>query len=268
MFKKGLFKAVAPLAAVSILLAACGADDSSNAGSSSDGEITKLVAGTEATFAPFEYMNESGEIVGIDREVLGAIAEETGIEIEMRNVGWDPLFAQVKNNEIDLGASGITISEKRKQDYDFTDPYYEATQVIVVKEGSTIASLADLDDKKISVQINTTGHEAAKKQFGETNLNISAFESLPVALLEVINGSTDAAIGDNTVVYEYLKNNPDAKLTVIEDDAFEKEYYGLMVKKGNEKVLEKLNEGLAKMKENGKLDEIVEKYTGVKQGLE
>ena len=253
MFKKGLFKIVAPLAAASMLLAACGADDSSN---SSDGELTKLVAGTEATFAPFEYMNESGEIVGIDREILDAIAEETGVEIEMRSVGWDPLFTQVKNSEIELGASAITINDKRKETYDFTTPYFEATQVIVVKNDSTVKSLADLEDQKIAVQINSTGHEAAKKVFGETSTNIAAFENLPVALLEVINGSTVAAIGDNAVVYEYLKNNPDADLKVIEDGSFDKEYYGLMVKKGNKEVLDLLNEGLEKMKESGKLAEI------------
>ena len=255
MFKKGLFKVVAPLAAVSILLAACGANDSSSS-SSSDGEITKLVAGTEATFAPFEYMNESGEIVGIDREILDAIAEETGVEIEMRNVGWDPLFEQVKNSEIEIGASAITINDKRKETYDFTAPYFEATQVIVVKSDSTVESLADLDGQKISVQINTTGHEAAKKAFGETSTNIAAFENLPVAILEVINGSTAAAIGDNAVVYEYLKNNPDADLKVIEDETFDKEYYGLMVKKGNEEVLDILNKGLETIKESGKLAEI------------
>lgn len=254
-----------PFTAAAMILGACGADD----GKTGDGgETKKFVAGTEATFAPFEYMNEKGEIIGIDKEILDAIAEETDVEIEMQNVGWDPLFAQVKNKEIEIGASAITINDKRKVEYDFTAPYYEATQVIVVKEGSSIKSLADLEDKKISVQINTTGHEAAKKQFGETNKNISAFENLPVAILEVINGSTDAAIGDNAVVYEYIKNNPDAKLTVIEDKAFEKEYYGLMVKKGNKEVLDTLNEGLEKMKENGKLDEIVKKYTGVTQELE
>ena len=255
MFKKGLFKVVAPLAAAAMLLTACGADDSSNSSSSGD-EITKLVAGTEATFAPFEYMDESGEIVGIDREILDAIAEETGVEIEMRNVGWDPLFSQVKNNEIEVGASAITINDKRKETYDFTVPYFEATQVIVVKNDSTVESLADLDGQKISVQINTTGHEAAKKAFGETSTNIAAFENLPVALLEVINGSTAAAIGDNAVVYEYLKNNPNADLKVIEDETFEKEYYGLMVKKGNKEVLDILNEGSEVIKENGKLDEI------------
>ncbi|MGM9949036.1 MAG: basic amino acid ABC transporter substrate-binding protein [Lysinibacillus sp.] len=262
--KKGLLKVMAPLAAASFLLAACGSDESTG----SDGEITKLVAGTEATFAPFEYMDDSGKIIGIDSEIVDAIAEETGVEIEMKNVGWDPLFHQVKNGEIEMGASGITINDERKETYDFTEPYFEATQVLVVKKGSDVEKLADLEGKKVSVQINTTGHIAAKKAFGETSTNIAAFENMPVAIMEVINGSTAAAIGDNAVVYEYLKNNPNAELEVIEDPTFDKEYYGLMVKKGNKEVLDILNEGLAAIKENGKLDEIVEKYTGVTQELE
>lgn len=264
MMKKGFFKVIAPLAAASMLLAACGSDSSTG----SEGEIKKLVAGTEATFAPFEYMDDSGKIIGIDSEIVDAIAEETGVEIEMKHVGWDPMLEQVKSGEIEMGASGITINEKRKKIYDFTEPYYEAKQVIVVKEGSDVKSLADLEGKKVSVQINTTGHDAAKKAFGETSKDVAAFENMPVAIMEVINGSTAAAIGDNAVVYEYLKNNPDTGLVVIEDAAFEKEYYGLMVKKGNKEVLDILNEGLNAIKENGKLDEIVKKYTGVTQELE
>ena len=83
-----------------------------------------------------------------------------------------------------------------------------------------------------------------------------AFESQPIAIQEMLNGNVDAPIGDNAVVYEYIKAHPDQKLKVIEDDAFEKEYYGFMVQKGNKELLDKLNEGLKKIKENGKLKEI------------
>jgi len=262
MLKNKVVKWMAPLAVGSLLLAACGADDSNNGstGSSSNSDSaetkTKYVAGTEATFAPFEYMDDKGNIVGIDKDIIDAIAQETGIEIEMKNVGWDPVFEGVKGGTLDIGVSGITITEKRKEEYDFTNPYYEATQLIVVKGDSKVESLADLEGKKVSVQINTTGHEAAKKAFGETTPNISAFENLPTAIMEMLNGGTDAAIGDNAVVLEYIKNNPDQDIKVIEDAAFEKEYYGFMVKKGNKEVLDILNEGLQKIKDNGKLKEI------------
>ena len=265
MFKKGLFKVVAPLAAASMLLAACGADDSSG---SSDGEITKLVAGTEATYAPFEYLDDKGNVVGIDAEILAAISEETGVDIEMKNVGWDSMLSQVTTGEIDMGAAAITITEDRLETYDFTEPYYEASLLIVTKEDSDIETLEDLKDKKVAVQINTTGHLAAQDLQGKGSTDILAYENFSVALTEVLTGAAEAAIGDNAVILEYIKNNPESGLKTIEDDSFKLDYFGIMVKKGNKEALDILNEGLAAIKENGKLDEIVEKYTGVTQGLE
>ena len=252
MFKKGLFKIVAPLAATSLLLAACGADDSS----SSDGEITKIVAGTEATYAPFEYLDDKGNVVGIDADILAAISEEIGVEIEVKNVGWDPMLSQVTSGEIDMGAAAITIREDRLETYDFTDPYYEASLLIVTKEDSSVKTLEDLKDEKVAVQINTTGHLAAQDLQGKGSTNILAYENFSVALTEVLTGAAEAAIGDNAVILEYIKNNPDAGLKTIEDDSFAVDYFGFMVKKGNKELLDLLNEGLQKIKDNGKLAEI------------
>lgn len=254
--KKKLLSTFISAIAVSMVLAACGNDPKESSSGDGSGAKEKLVAGTEATFAPFESLDDNGKIVGIDVDTLNAIGKETGSQFEIKNIGWEPVFQQVTNGEIDLGASGITITKERKETYDFTEPYFEATQLIVVKEGSKIKSLDDLKDKKIAVQINTTGHIAAKKLQGKSSSNIKAYENQPLAFQEVINGSVDAAIGDNAVVNEYLKNNPDSKLKTIEDSAFEKEYYGFMVKKGNKEVLDVLNKGLKKIKENGKLAEI------------
>lgn len=259
MFKKKKWFTLTLVAALMLVLAACGSSDE-GADSSVEGEsgsdFAKITVGTEATFAPFESMNDKGEIVGIDIDVMNAIGAEIGSKVEFKNVGWEPVFQQVTNGELHMGASGITITDERKQSFDFTNPYYEATLMIVVKEDSPIATLDELKDKKISVQINTTGHEAAKKLQGVASANILAYENQPIAFQEVINGTVEAAIGDNAVAIEYLKNNPNTGLKVIESDDFEKEYYGFMVKKGNTELLEKLNEGLAKIKENGKLAEI------------
>lgn len=256
MFKKGLFKVVAPLAAVSILLAACGADDSSSSDSSSDGEITKIVAGTEATYAPFEYLDDKGNVVGLDADILAAIGEEMGVDIELKNVGWDSMMSQVTTGEIDMGAAAITITDDRKETYDFTEPYYEASLLIVTKEDSDIETFEDLKDKKVSVQLTTTGHLAAQELQGKASSNILGYENFSVALAEVLTGAADAAIGDNAVILEYIKNNPDAGLKTIEDESFEVDYFGFMVKKGNTELLNVLNEGLQKIKDNGKLAEI------------
>lgn len=255
------------LVSLTALLFACGGDSGTDEETSGDsgetsepadsgGEIQKLVVGTDATYAPMEYMDDSGEIVGIDIDIVNAIAEEVGIEVEFKNIGWDPLFPAVKNGEVDFAVSSITITEEREEEFDFTDPYYTANQLILVPEDSDISSFADLKDKKVSVQINTTGHIVVKELQGETSTNIVAAETMPLAISEMINGNADASVGDNSTVNEYIKNNPNVEVTTIEDSSFEKEYYGLMVKKGNTEVVELLNEGIQKLKENGKLEEI------------
>lgn len=248
------------VAALMLALAGCGAKEDKSSGSApaeDDGSGKKVYkVGTEATFAPFESIDDKGNIVGIDVDILQAIADEMNFEVEWQNIGWEPVFQTIKNGETDIGASGITITEERKQSFDFTEPYYESQLLIVVKEDSKIKSLAELKDKKVSVQINATGHLAAKKLQGDASTNIMAFENQPVAIQEMLNGNVDAAIGDNAVVYEYIKAHPDQKLKVIEDDAFDKEYYGFMVQKGNKELLNLLNEGLQKIKDNGKLKEI------------
>lgn len=251
--KHKLFKVIVPFAAVSILLAACGTDQTT---SSENGEITKIVAGTEATYAPFEYLDDKGNVVGLDADILAAIGEEMGIETEMKHVGWETTFSQVTNGELDLGAAAITITDERKESYDFTDPYYEATLLIVTKDDSTITDFEDLKDEKVSVQINTTGHIAAQELQGIASANILAYENFGIAIQEVLNGSATAAVGDNAVVLEYLKNNSGAGLKALEDDSFEVDHFGFMVKKGNTELLNLLNEGLQKIKDNGKLAEI------------
>src|SRR5690625_3784770 len=140
------------LMAVSVILFACGGDD--EAAPAEDGEITKLVVGTDATYAPMEYMDDNGDIVGIDIDIVDAIAEELGIEVEYKNIGWEPLFPAVENGEVDFAVSSITITEEREESFDFTEPYYMANQLILVPEDSEVTNFEDLEDKKVAVQIN------------------------------------------------------------------------------------------------------------------
>ena len=255
-FKLMLF--MAAVLCTSIVLVACGTknDNANGANQTNTDGQKKLIVGTDATYAPMEYMDAKGNIVGIDIDIVNAIAEEAGFEVEYKNYGWEPLFPALENGEIDFAVSSITIDEDRKQTYDFSDPYFIANQLILVQESSDVASFNDLKDKKVSVQINTTGHKAVKELLGKTSKNIVAAETMPLAISEMINGNADAAVGDNAVVIEYKVNNPKVKLKTVEDSSFEKEYYGLMVKKGNQEIVDLLNEGIKKIKENGKLKEI------------
>lgn len=244
------------LVSVSMLLFACGSDSSSSGDASGDSDKKVYVVATDATYAPMEYMDDKGNIVGIDIEIVDAIAEAAGIEIEYKNYGWEPLFPAVKSGEVDFAVSSITITEDRQKEFDFTDPYFEANQLILVPEDSDISSFEELKDKKVSAQINTTGHIVVGELLGATSKNVVATETMPFAITEMINGNAEAAVGDNAVIIDYQKNNPNVKLKVVEDSSFEIEKYGLMTKKGNTEMLDILNEGIRKIKDDGKLKEI------------
>lgn len=262
LFSLGFF-----LLCLSTLLIACGSDSKESSKSTTEPadteentdnkEVTKLVVGTDATYAPMESVDKDGNIVGIDIDIVKAIAEEVGVEVEFKNIGWEPLFPAVDNEEVDFAVSSITITEDRKKSFDFTDPYYVANQVILVPEDSDIESAADLEDKRSSAQINTTGHIVLQDLLGKTSKDIVAAETMPLAISEMLNGNADASVGDNSTVNEYIKNNAGVDVKVIEDDSFEKEYYGLMVKKGNTEMIDLLNKGIQGIKDNGKLKEII-----------
>jgi len=244
---------------LSVALFGCGTKNSGSSTDVGEGEgetVRKLIVGTDAAYAPMESMDEKGNIVGIDIDIVKAIADAAGFEVEFRNVGWEPLFPAVDNGEVHFGVSSITITEDRQKSYDFSDPYFTANQLILVPEDSSVTSFADLKDKRVSAQINTTGHEVTKGLLGITNSKIVATETMPLAITEMINGNADAAVGDNAVIIDYMANNPKVKMKTIEDASFEKEYYGLMVKKGNTEILELLNKGIQIIKDNGKLKEI------------
>jgi glutamine transport system substrate-binding protein len=247
-----------------MVLAACGtATTGSEATETETGSETveKLLVGTDAAFAPFEYMDK-GEIVGFDVDFLAAVMKEAGYEYELNNIGWDPLFASVQGKEVDLAISGITINEDRKQTYDFSVPYFKSTHMIVFKEGGDIESANDLEGKRIGVQNGTTGQSAAEKIVGANNSSISKYENTAVAFMALANGDVEAVVTDNVVANEYVKNNPDAKVEAIEDlENFESEYYGLMFPKGSE-LKPKFDEAVKTVIENGTYTEIYKKWFG------
>jgi glutamine transport system substrate-binding protein len=253
---------------IMLLLALVGCGTSSETNSAANGEANKkVIVATDASFAPFEYMDK-GTIVGFDVDLLDAVMEEAGIEYELKNIGWDPLFAAVQGKEADMAVSAITINEKRKQTYDFSVPYFESTHMILVKEGSLIKNALDLKDKVVGVQNGTTGQAAVEKILGAENKNIKKFENSVVAIMDLLNGGVEAVVTDNAVVNEYIKNNPDQKLVGLEDpENFESEFYGFMFPKGSE-LKSKVDEALKKVIESGKYEEIYEKWFGSKPNVD
>ena len=261
------FLQVAGLAAASLLLAACGKKDAPPAAAPvasapAPAPAKVYVVGTDAAYAPFESQNEKGEIVGFDIEVVQAIAAKAGIEVKFVNTPWEGIFNALGQGDRDMVVSAVTITAERKGTMDFSDPYFDAQQLIAVKESSKIAKFADLKKLKVGVQTGTTGDEAVAKLLGKTNPNIKRFESTPLALKELEAGGVDAVVADNGVVINYVANNPGGKFKSIADKEFVPEQYGIALKKGNTELQAKLNSGLAAIKSDGSYDKIYAKYFG------
>ena len=216
-----------------LILTACGVSEST-AGELDNGEGRKtLRIITHAAYAPFEYLQGDG-IKGFDIDLVRVAAEKAGYAVRIEHVGWESLFNEIENREADFAVSAITINADRKQTYDFSVPYFLSTNKILVREDSEIKSAEDLKGKIVAVQTGTTGQEKAEAILGENNPDILEFENNNLAIQEMLSGRADAVVGDNIVLEEYVKNNPNRKLKVITDKSFEKEYYGLLFPKGSE----------------------------------
>ncbi|KKM09853.1 hypothetical protein SY88_16825 [Clostridiales bacterium PH28_bin88] len=270
MKKRGLLLLVALVAiALLVVTAGCGGGakeqpkaDSAAQQQSQPQEPPKkevLKVGSEAAYAPFEYQ-ENNQITGFDIELIKAIAEAIGMEAQVTHVDWDGLYPALNAGTIDVVISAMTITDEREKEVDFSEPYFQAQQTIAVKEGSTIKGMKDLIGKKVGVQMNTTGHYVVRDYPGMKEKDITPFPTTPDALMNLGKGVVAAVVADEPVVLNFIKYNPEMKLATVTDE-FEKEYYGMAVKTDNP-LREKLNEGLKKVKESGKYEEIFNKYFG------
>ncbi|WOB06628.1 basic amino acid ABC transporter substrate-binding protein [Piscinibacter gummiphilus] len=220
------------------------------------------VVGTDAAYAPFESENTQKEIVGFDIDVVKAVAQKAGIEVKFVNTPWEGIFNTLAQGDRDLLVSAITITDERKQTMDFSNPYFDAQQLIAVKANSKVTKFDELKKLKVGVQTGTTGDEVVTKLQGKTSANIKRFESTPLALKELESGGVDAVVADNGVIINYVTNNSGSKFKTVADKAFQNEQYGIAVKKGNADLLGKINKGLADIKADGTYDKIYAQYFG------
>ena len=236
------------------------ADKSSAAGESAaaDGELKlveegKLIVSTNAEFPPYEYY-DANEIVGIDIEIAQAIADKLGLELEVKDGAFDAIIAEVVSGKADIGIAGMTVTDERKQNVDFSDSYATGTQVIIVKEDSEIKSAADLEGKSIGVQLGTTGDIMATdikdSKVEQYNKGMDAVQALS-------QGKIYAVIIDSEPAKFYEKEVSGLKIL---DEAFAVEDYAIALKKGNTALQSKINEALKELKAEGKIDEIIGKY--------
>ena len=225
-------------------------------------QAVTYTVGTGATYRPFEYEAPNKEIVGFDIDLMKAIAKAQGFDVEFVNTTWSTIFPALNNGERDIIMSGITITDKRKEAVDFSEPYFLAHQLILTSSNRQIKSLKDLEGKLIAVVNASAGDVAASNAFGKASTNIRRFDNTPLALEELANGGVDAMIGDVGVLQWYMKQNPDKKFNQCRDPEFQEQYFGIGVRKGNTQVLNDVNAGLKKVIESGAYNEVYRKWFG------
>ncbi|TGA97770.1 basic amino acid ABC transporter substrate-binding protein [Sporolactobacillus shoreae] len=256
MIKK--FSVLSIILALVLALTACASGSSSGSGNGTTTKKTLRVV-NDATYAPFEYLDK-GKMTGFDVDVMQALAKAAGYKYNLVNVGWDPVFAELKSKTADMSISAISITSDREKTYDFSVPYFLSTNKILVPKDSAVKSAADLKGKTVAVQTGTTGQIAVEKILGKNSPKIKKFKTISLAIMEMLNHGADAVVADNTVIEQYARLNPGKNLKVIDDKkAFVPEFYGLMYPKDS-KLKPVFDKAINKIYSDGTYTKIYEKW--------
>lgn len=218
------------------------------------------IIATDTVFAPFEFTDADNNFVGIDVDLLAAIAEDQGFEYELQSLGFDAALLAVESGQADGVIAGMSITEARKEKFDFSDSYYDAGVTMAVAKGSSVASFDDLKDQKVAVKTGTNGAEFAKSIAEQYGFEVVEFSDSPTMYQDVITGNTVACFEDYPVMAYNIQQG--AGMEMPGDVNESTTPYGFAVKKGeNAELLAMFQAGLTNIKANGKYDEIVAKYT-------
>ena len=217
-----------------------------------------LVFGTNAEFPPFEYVGDDGEPDGFDVALIKAVGEKLGREVQVENMEFDSLVSSI-GNRIDGAIAGMTVTEERKAEVDFSDPYYEAVQFVIVAADSDIAAADDLKNKTIGCQLGTTGMFLAEDIEGAT---AQTYNRAIDAVNDLVNGRVDAVIIDKNPA-EVFNTKFEGKVKIMDgaNFGFETEEYAIALPKGSE-LVEQVNQALADLKADGTFDALVAQYIG------
>jgi len=257
---KNVTRTASAVSVMAVVLAGCatGGDKAELEGGAQVVEEGKLTVCTHLPYEPFEF-KEGGKVVGFDVDLMNLVAEDLGLEVKVFNTPFEGIETGQSMNvgDCDVAAAGMTITDSRAEVMDFSDGYFEATQALLVKKGSGIESLDDLQGKTLGVQVSTTGRLYAEENAPE-GVEIKIFEDLAVLTTAVKSGSIPAAVNDNSVLYDYVADNPELAVATEFDTG---ESYGFAVAKdNNDALLETINEVLATAKEDGTYDKLYAKY--------
>ena len=256
-------KFVALLLAVLMVasLCACGQKDTQTASDIKTVTAGKLTMSTNAQFPPYESVADDGKgyegtgFEGIDIEIAYALAQKLGLELVVDDMDFDSALSAVQTGKSDIVAAGVTVTPERQNTMCFTDSYANGVQVVIVKEGSDIKSIDDLEGKQIGTQRGTTGYIYCSDDFGDENV-VAYYDGL-TAVQALNNGQVDAVVIDNAPAQEFVAANPGLKIL---DTAYAQEDYAIGVAKGNTQLLDAINGALKELQDDGTLQAIVDKY--------
>ena len=248
----------------SMLLTGCGgsktADSSSDAqdsttSTSADGGTLRM--GTNATFPPYEFVGDDGSVQGIDADIAAAIADKLGMKLEITDMEFDSLIPALQSDTIDVALAGMTVTPDRQENVDFSDSYAKGVQVIIVKDGSDIASPDDLEGKSIGVQTGTTGDIYCSGDIEEAGLGtIERYKNGTDAVLALTSGKVDCVVIDNQPALKYVEANEGLKIL---DTEYAVEDYAIALAKDSE-LTGKINAALEELIADGTVQAIIDKY--------
>ncbi|MEA3334694.1 MAG: ABC transporter substrate-binding protein [Chloroflexota bacterium] len=222
-------------------------------------ELGTVKIGTNAEYPPFESVDESGNIIGFDVEIMNAIAEQAGFDFEFINTRWDGIFVALASGEFDGVISAATITEERQKAVDFSDPYFNAGQMIAVLNSSGIQGPDDLvAGVKVGVQLGTTGDIWTDEN---TDAEVVRYDEITLAFQALGNGDVDAIVNDGPTSADIIKANPELNATLV-GQPFTDEFYGVAIRKDFPELRGAINEGLAAIKASGQYEEIYDKWFG------
>ncbi|WP_312353793.1 amino acid ABC transporter substrate-binding protein [Aminipila sp.] len=227
-------------------------------------EAGVIKVGTEGTYAPYTYHNEAGDLVGYDVEIAQAVAEKLGVEAKFIETKWDSIIAGLDAGRFDVIVNQVGINEERKQKYSFSTPYtYTKGVLIVTGSNKEINSFEDLSGKK-SAQSLTSNWAKLAESYGAELVGTDGFNQ---SIDLVLAGRADATINDNLTYYDYVNQQPDkdVKIAALSEESSEN---AILIRKGNDTLVEAVNAALAELAEEGTLKEISEKYFGVDVSVE
>jgi polar amino acid transport system substrate-binding protein len=221
-----------------------------------------MTFGSDTTYAPFESIDTtSGQAVGFDVDLANLIANKLGVKAKIMSTDFGGIIPALQSGKFDAIISAMTITDERKKEIDFSDPYYDSGQIIAVQvSNNSIKGPDDLSGKKVGVQTGTTGEEAAKKIKGAI---VKSYPDIQLAFTDLVIGRIDAVVNDLPVSAFYAKGHPGVKLV---GNLFTVEQYGIAFRKDETELREAVNDALKEIKANGEYDQIYEKWFGKKPG--